>query len=44
LLQHPTVEMALWAAAVICVALLWLLHGRDHSSSRRVDPLGMMGV
>lgn len=44
LLQHPPVEVALWAAAVICIALLWWLHGRDRSASRRIDPLGLMGV
>ncbi len=43
LLQHPPVEIALWGAAIICVALLGLLHGGDRSP-RRVDPLGMMGV
>jgi len=44
LLQHPPVEVALWAAAVSCVALLWWLHGRERGSSRRIDPLGLMGV
>ena len=44
LLQHPPVEVALWAAAVICVALLWWLHGRERSGSRPIDPLGLMGV
>ncbi len=44
LLQHPPVEVALWAAAVICCALLWWLHGRERSGSRRIDPLGLMGV
>src|SRR5437773_560548 len=44
LLQHPPVEAALWAAAVICVALLGLLHRGERPSSRGVDPLGIVGV
>jgi len=44
LLQHPGIEVALWAAAVICVALLWWLQTRERPSSQRVDPLGLIGV
>ena len=43
LLQHPPVEIALWGAAIICIAVLWLLHGRDRAT-RRVDPLALIGV
>ena len=44
LLQRPPIEAALWAAAVICVAVLWLLRGREQPSSRRIDPFGILGV
>lgn len=43
-MTRPPVEIALWSAAVIGIAVLWGLHGRERSSARRAGPLGLMGV
>jgi hypothetical protein len=43
-LAEPAVLGAIGAAAAISLLMLALIHGRERKRSRRVDPLGLLGV
>ena len=42
-LSQPAVALTMWAAALVCVGVLWWMRPRSHSAARGVRNVGVLG-